>query len=136
MVLPDLVAGRIDLAYGDATAPQELIKTGKIRPLAVTGTSRHVNYPDVPTVAESGFPDFSYYSWDIFLVRTETPPPITEKLKAAVRRVLEGIEYPAALRANGSEPMLDDLPAIQRMMTEEVALYKSLIATVGESRWR
>lgn len=132
--LPDLVAGRIDMAYGDATATQELIKTGKIRPLAVTGTSRHVNYPDVPTVAESGFPDFSYYSWDIFLVRSETPAPITEKLKTAVRRVLNGREYPASLRANGSEPMLDDLPAIQRMLTEEVALYKSLIAsTVGKN---
>ncbi|TWG79026.1 tripartite-type tricarboxylate transporter receptor subunit TctC [Cupriavidus gilardii J11] len=129
-VLPDLVAGRIDMAYGDATATQELIKTGKIRPVAVTGTSRHVNYPDVPTVAESGFPDFSYYSWDVFLVRSETPAPITEKLKAAVRRVLNGRDYPASLRANGSEPMLDDLPAIQRMIAEEVTLYKSLIASL------
>lgn len=130
MALPDLVAGRIDMAYGDATATQELIKTGKIRPLAVTGTSRHVNYPDVPTVAESGYPDFSYYSWDVFLVRSETPAPVTEKLRSAIRRVLNGREYPASLRANGSEPMLDDLPAIQRMITEEVTLYKSLIASL------
>lgn len=129
-VLPDLVAGRIDMAYGDATATQELIKTGKIRPVAVTGTSRHVNYPDVPTVAESGFPEFSYYSWDVFLVRSETPAPVTEKLKAAVRRVLNGRDYPASLRANGSEPMLDELPAIQRMIAEEVTLYKSLIASL------
>lgn len=135
VALPDLAAGRVDIAYGDATATQELIKAGKIRPLAVTGTSRHPNYPDVPTVAESGFPEFSYYSWDIFLVRSETPAPVTEKLKAAVRRVLNGHEYPASLRANGSEPMMDDLPAIQKMLTDEVALYKSLIAsTVGETR--
>ncbi|RYF34009.1 MAG: tripartite tricarboxylate transporter substrate binding protein [Comamonadaceae bacterium] len=134
-VLPDLAAGRIDIAYGDATATQELIKAGKIRALAVTGTSRHPNYPDVPTVAESGLPEFSYYSWDVFLLRSETPAPVFEKLKTAVRRVLNGQEYPATLRANGSEPMLDDLPAIQKMMTDEVVLYKSLIAaTSAESR--
>jgi tripartite-type tricarboxylate transporter receptor subunit TctC len=135
VVLPDLAAGRIDLAYGDATATQELIKAGKIRALAVTGTSRHPNYPDVPTVAESGLPEFSYYSWDVFLLRSDTPAPIFDRLKTAVRRVLNGQEYPAALRANGSEPMLDDLPAIQKMMTDEVVLYKSLIAaTSAESR--
>ena len=133
--LPDLAAGRIDIAYGDATATQELIKAGKIRALAVTGTKRHPNYPDVPTVAESGLPDFSYYSWDVFLVRSETPAPITEKLMAAIQRVLHGPDYPAFLRANGSEPMLDDMPAIQKMMVDEVTLYKSLIAsTSAESR--
>lgn len=134
-VLPDLAAGRIDLAYGDATATQELIKAGKIRALAVTGTTRHPNYPDVPTVAESGLPEFSYYSWDVFLLRSDTPAPIFDKLRTAVRRVLNGQEYPASLRANGSEPMLDDLPAIQKMMADEVVLYRSLIAaTSAESR--
>jgi tripartite-type tricarboxylate transporter receptor subunit TctC len=132
IALPDVAAGRIDIAYGDATATQELVKTGKIRALAVTGKTRHPNYPDVPTVAESGLPDFSYYSWDVFLVRTDTPTGVTEKLRTAIRRVLEGKAYPASLRANGSEPMMDDLPAIQKMLTDEVELYKSLIAdTVG-----
>jgi tripartite-type tricarboxylate transporter receptor subunit TctC len=137
-MLPDLIAGRIDIGYGDATAPLDLVKTGKLRALAVTGTTRHRNYPDVPTAAESGLPEFSYYSWDVFLIRSETPAPITEKLQAAIRRVLNGSEYPASLRANGSEPMLDDLPAIQKMITDEVALYKSLIESTpgasGENR--
>jgi len=131
-MLLDLMGDRgVDIAFGDATAPQELIKTGKIRALAVTGKNRLPTLPDVPTVAESGFPDYTFYSWDVFFVRSETPAPIAEKLGAAIRRVLNGPDFPAYLRANGgSEVMLDSVPEIQRMMDNEVAAFKAIAHTL------
>lgn len=128
VMLQDLIGGRVDMAYGDTQSPQELIKVGKLRALAVTGASRHVAYPSVPTVAESGFPDFTYYSWNAFFVRSETPAPVAAKLGAAIRQVLSSPDFQAATRSRGAEPMLDDVPMVQRMMVQEVELYKALIA--------
>jgi len=130
-ILVDLVGNRVDIAFGDATAPQELIRAGKIRALALTGKTRLATLPDVPTVAESGFPDYTFGSWDVFFVRSETPAPITEKLGAAIRRVLSGPDFPAYLRANGgSEVMLESVPEIQRMMENELAAFKAIAHTL------
>lgn len=133
-ILQDLVGGRVDIAFGDAFAPQELIKAGKLRPLAVTGKTRIDAYPNIPTVAESGLPDYSFYTWDIFLVRSETPAPIAAKLGAAISRVMNGREWPAYLRANGgSETMRDSPPEIQRMLENEVDLYRTLAAKMPKT---
>lgn len=128
VMLQDLVGGRVDMAYGDTQSPQELIKAGKVRAIAVTGTSRHAGYPSVPTVAESGFPDFSYFSWNAFFVRSETPAPIINTLEAAIRKVLSAPAFQEMTRSRGADPLLDEGPTIQRMMLEEVTLYKGLIA--------
>ena len=65
------------------------IRAGLIRPVAVTSATRSVILPDVPTVAESGFPGFSDHTWFSFLAPAGTPPAIVNKLNTEINRILQ-----------------------------------------------
>jgi len=79
-----------------------MIKEGRLRALAITGDKRDPKFPEIPTMKESGFPDFETYVWASFYVRAETPDDVVDKLADAVRRAMnsdEGKAYQASLPA-------------------------------------
>src|SRR5690606_38407357 len=65
-----------------------LLREGKVRAIAVTGEKRSPDFPDVPTVRESGAPDYVLYSWNAFFVRSEVPESIRAKLGDAIKQVM------------------------------------------------
>jgi tripartite-type tricarboxylate transporter receptor subunit TctC len=83
----DVAGGQLDLAVGELAGTAELIRTGKVRALATTGDARHRDFPDVPTVKEL-FPDFVTYSWNSFYVLAATPEGPTNRLAAAMQKIL------------------------------------------------
>jgi tripartite-type tricarboxylate transporter receptor subunit TctC len=66
-----------------------------VRALAITNDRRHPDHPDVPTMKESGYPEFETYVWTSFFVRAETPDDITKKLADAMQKVLVADEAKA-----------------------------------------
>ncbi len=87
-ILTDLVGNQLDLALVDLGGALPLLKSGKVRAVAVTGETRHPEMPDVPTVRESGYPEFVRYSWGGFYVRADTPDALTNRLADAMQNVL------------------------------------------------
>src|SRR5690606_27944895 len=81
------------------------IADGKIKALAVAGTERSKEYPNIPTVRESGYPDFFSYGWSALYVRAETSEAITTKLEKAMQEVMKSPNAKEVTEAGGSELM-------------------------------
>ncbi len=85
--MPALVAGDTDFAIDNIASYTPLIKSGKVRALAVTCAERWPTFTEVPTMAESGVPNFIITSWGAFVLPKGTPMAIAEKLSAAVKAI-------------------------------------------------
>ncbi len=99
----DVMAGQVPLLWVSIPAATQYIKTGKLRALAVSTTKRSVIFPDVPTMAESGFKDFEVDSWYAMFVPAGTPKPIIDTLYNAVVKVLAQPSTKEKLIAQGAE---------------------------------
>jgi tripartite-type tricarboxylate transporter receptor subunit TctC len=94
-----LVAQEVDAAMPDGPSSLSLIQEGRLRAIAVTGPLRAQVLPNVPTIAESGYPGFNVSGWGGVLVPSGTPGPVIAKLNAAIAQVLrtpEAVERMAA----------------------------------------
>jgi tripartite-type tricarboxylate transporter receptor subunit TctC len=88
IAVPDLMTGRITMAFAGATVALPLIREGKLRALAVTSPTRSPAVPDLPTMVESGFPDFDITAWFGLMAPVGTPTPIIDMLHREALRVL------------------------------------------------
>jgi tripartite-type tricarboxylate transporter receptor subunit TctC len=86
--VPDLLAGRITMAFASATVALPLAREGKLRALAVTSLARSPAAPDLPTMAESGFPGFDITAWFGLMAPVGTPASIIDRLHRETMRVL------------------------------------------------
>lgn len=100
----DLVAGRIELLFGTPSPVLPHLRAGKLRALAVTSTRRASFLPDLPTVAESGFPGYELALWFGLFAPAGTPAAILDRLTADTRKVLAMPETREALALQGLEP--------------------------------
>lgn len=82
--LQDLLGGQITSMFGDIVVVSPEIRAGKLRPLAVTSSQRHPAYPNVPTIAESGYPHFEALSWQGVFAPAKTPAPVLERLNREI----------------------------------------------------
>ena len=99
----DVMAGQVPLLWVSIPAATQYIKAGKLRALAVSTTKRSVIFPDVPTMAESGFKDFEVDSWYAMFVPVGTPQAIVDALYNAVVKVLAQPSTKEKLIAQGAE---------------------------------
>jgi tripartite-type tricarboxylate transporter receptor subunit TctC len=95
--IQDVVAGHIQFTFEGISVLLPLIQTGQLRALAVTGTSRSPLLPDVPTMIQSGFPDFATNAWTGLLAPAGTPPDVIARLNGAVNASLKTAEMKTAL---------------------------------------
>lgn len=105
------------------------IAAGKIKPLAVTGAKRLPDLPDVPTVAESGFPGFEAYSWIGIFAPSATPPETVRKLTDAFRETLQSPEVHGKLTALGFEVMATDGAGADRHARQEYERWSTFVRT-------
>jgi tripartite-type tricarboxylate transporter receptor subunit TctC len=99
-MLTDVVGGQVEVGVIDFTGAIELMKGGRIRLLAITADKREPKFPEVPTMKESGFPEFETWVWSAFFLRAETPDDVVEKLAAAMHKAMTseaGRAYQATL---------------------------------------
>ena len=102
--LADLLSGQVQLMFSSVVAILPHIKAGKLRGLAVTGARRLASMPELPTIAESGFPGYEASSWYGILAPAGTPREIVAKLNAELSKALEQPEVRSSLLAEGAEP--------------------------------
>ncbi|MFM8546650.1 MAG: Bug family tripartite tricarboxylate transporter substrate binding protein [Betaproteobacteria bacterium] len=122
--LADLAGGQVDLMFETLTATLPLIRSGKLRPIAVSSATRSAALPDMPTIAESGYPGFSGVPWIAMAAPAKTPREIVRKLNADINRILASDEVRQNFQTMGSEPMIMDpeqLTAFLRAETEKWA---------------
>lgn len=91
-VIPAVMGGHIHAFFPEVGIMQKYLESGSLRALAVTSKERHRDLPNVPTMVEKGFSDFVTSSWQAYLVRSETPPEIVDKLGKAFKEGLKDKE--------------------------------------------
>ena len=105
-MLAETMAGRIQYAWVPAVSSMGLVKEGKVRPLAVSTPKRIAALPEVPTIAEAGFPEAESIFWVALLAPAKTPSEIVAKVNAEVNRALGSQEMADRLVKLGTEAML------------------------------
>ena len=87
--MTDLIGGRTQSTIDGLVTLYPLIQEGKLRPLAIARGERWPALPDVPTLVESGYPDFTHDAWDGVAAPAGTPPAIIDTLNAAINTALK-----------------------------------------------
>ena len=109
--IPDLLNGQIDFTFISAALAAPHIRSGKLRPLAVSYDKRLKSHPDLPTVGELGYPEAAVLPWTGFFAPARTPAPIVHRLAAELKKALQDAEVIRrndALEAVNPELFLED----------------------------
>jgi len=127
--LTDLLAGRIQFMF--ATIPSVIphIRAGKLRAIAVSSLKRSRSLPDVPTVAEKGFGDFSAGSWFGFFAPKGTPAPVIALLNKSVNDALPSLE--AQMIREGADPVGGTPEQFGKFTRQEYEKWKSIVRESG-----
>ena len=129
--ITDLLGGHIPMAALSIASGMPHIQGGKVRGLAVTSAARSPALPDVPTVAESGFPGFDANGWLGILVPNGTPPAVIAKLNAELTKVMQSQDMRKALLAQGVEARTSTPEQFGAMIRSETAKWGKIIADAG-----
>ena len=130
-MMQDLLGGQIPLMFINQDVALPHIKAGKLRALAVTSLQRNPLYPDVPTVAESGFAGYQALSWSGISAIRGTPQPIIDKLEAALRKVMTSPEIKQRLESVGFVVPPSGARLYTDFVKSELDLWTQVIRTAG-----
>lgn len=126
-----LVAGEVQVLTGTVVSTLQLISAGRLRALAVTGASRSKALPDLPTVAESGYPGFDADAWYGLLVPANTPAGVVERIRAEVHTALRASDVQAAMLRQGLNPQPSAPAELAARIKAETALWAGIIKDAG-----
>lgn len=127
-IVTALVNKSVDVSFVDVSAIP-MIKSGRIRALAVGPSVRSKMLPDVPTVAEAGVPGFDYTSWYGFAAPARTPPAIIVSLNHELQKALADPDVQAKLAGASMEPRPGSPEALGTFMAQDVARWKKVVTT-------
>ncbi|MEH2543201.1 Bug family tripartite tricarboxylate transporter substrate binding protein [Bradyrhizobium sp. AZCC 1699] len=127
----ELVAGRLSMAFVPPTGALPLAREGKVRALAVTSLERHAGAPDLPTMAESGFPSFDLTVWFGLMAPARTSPAIVEKLHRETVRILAMPEMRKRFDDLGIEPIGNSPAEFAAAIGGEIPRWSKLIREAG-----
>ena len=125
--LTEMVAGRVDMMFDQPASSSSFVKSGKLKPLAVTSKTRLAAYPDIPTMAESGFPGYEAISWFGLAVPAGTPAEIVKRLNEATVKALASPEVKDKLEATGITTSASTPTAFSDMIKTEIGRWRTVI---------
>jgi tripartite-type tricarboxylate transporter receptor subunit TctC len=125
--LTDPIAGQYELSLWTPLAITPYVKSGKLKPLAVTGPKRMAFLPNVPTFAEAGLPQYDHSSWLSVYAPAGTPKPIVDRLNAEIAKMVASPKIAKKLEDSGVEPFLTTPQQLADLMHKETAENAKLI---------
>jgi tripartite-type tricarboxylate transporter receptor subunit TctC len=125
--LQDLLGGRVAAWYATFATAAPHIEAGKVIPLASTGTQRLGGLPNIPTIAESGYPGFSATNWYAFVASSKVPTPVLDRWNVELVKVLSAPDVVDQLNKHGLVPMPGSRDDLARYMAKETATWGRII---------
>ncbi|XAH24030.1 tripartite tricarboxylate transporter substrate binding protein [Xylophilus sp. GW821-FHT01B05] len=122
--ITDLAGGQLDMAISDAFSALPHVQSGKLRVIATAGPTRHVSFPDVPTLSEEGVP-FDRGTWIGLFAPAATPPAIVAQLSAAVKGLSANPAFRADVTKLGFSPVFMSSAEVARMLAQEIEAWKA-----------
>jgi tripartite-type tricarboxylate transporter receptor subunit TctC len=130
LIMTDLMGKQLDFALVDLGGAVPLITAGRIRALAVSGETRHADFPNVPAVNET-YPHYVQYSWNSFYVRSQTPDDIAAVLARELRSAMATPEGKDLMKTSGMEYVALPPAEMQRFARDELERFKRIAKTAG-----
>ncbi len=127
----DVLSGEVQMMFDTTSSAMGQIKAGKFRPLAVTSPQRSAELPNVPTIAEAGYPAAEMTTWYGLFVTGGTPRPIVLQLHAELERVLKLPDVQARLKGLGGEPGNLSLEAFAELNRSDYERFGKLIRSAN-----
>jgi tripartite-type tricarboxylate transporter receptor subunit TctC len=126
-----VIAGQVEILFGSLPAVLPHAKSGRVRPLAVGTPKRSPSLPDVPTVAESGFPGFDASLWLAIMAPAGTSAPIVDRLQKEIVAVIASPDTADALNKAGAEPITSTPAELAAMVKDGVDKYARVVKQAG-----
>ena len=126
-----VVAGQVEMLFGSLPALLPHAKSGRVRALAVGTPKRSPSLPDVPTVAESGYPGFDASLWLALVAPAGTPQPIIERLNKELAAIIASPDAREALDKAGAEPLSGTPADLSAMIRDGIPKYAKVIKAAG-----
>jgi tripartite-type tricarboxylate transporter receptor subunit TctC len=127
----DLLAGRVQVMFSPATAVISLVQDGRLKVLASSGRKRPGILPDLPTMIESGMPDFDTAIWFGLTAPAGTPREVIDKLTRAVREAVKSSDVVAAWRPQGVDPLDGGADDLARLEASELKRWSAVATAAG-----
>jgi tripartite-type tricarboxylate transporter receptor subunit TctC len=131
LALVDVAAGQIDIFLTTMPGGMPFIRSGRVKPVAVTGLKRAQLLPEVPTIAESGYAGFEVSGWQGLVAPARTPTAVIAKLHDEVARVLTLPEFKERLATEGAEPVGGTSEAFGAYLKNEMTKWAKVIRQSG-----
>jgi tripartite-type tricarboxylate transporter receptor subunit TctC len=131
--LNDLMGGHIPISFNNLPESIGQIQAGTVRPIAVTTITRSPFLPDVPTVAESGYPGYNAVGWGAIFVPNGTPQPIIDKLNATIAKAVTLPEVKKQFEEQGTQAASSTQAEMAKLLREEYARLGALAKSIGVS---
>ena len=127
----DVLSGEVQMMFDTTSSAMPQIKAGKFRPLAVTSPARSAELPNVPTIAEAGYPAAEMTTWYGLFVTGGTPKPVVDALAAELKKALALPDVQAKLRGLGGEPGKLTTAEFAKLNRDEYERFGKLIKTAN-----
>ena len=125
--LTDLLAGQVQLMFDTPITSMPHVRSGKLKAFAVTSAKRSAALPELPTIAELGYPGYDAGIWFGVVVRKGTPAPVISKLNAELRKILDNAELRAKFGAQSLDLMSSTPEEFNAFLAAEVAKWRKVI---------
>ena len=129
--LVDLMAGQVQVMFGNILSSLQYVRIGRIRALAVTSVKRSGVIPDLPTVIESGVPGYETTTWHGWLGPAGLPPELVAKLNAELARAVRSREVMEKLSDDGGEPVAGSPEHFRNHLAAEIARWRKVVRDAG-----
>jgi len=125
------MASQVEMASVALPAAVEIVKSGRVRGMAVTSIKRNTSLPDVPTLAEAGFPGFVDYTWVGLFFPAKTPPEMVKRMNQEMSVLLKNQDFLNKLNAVGFEPVGGNPQEAAEYLHTELAKWSKVIKEIG-----
>ena len=129
--LQDLMGGQIQVVFTSLPSVAGLIRSGQVRPLAVTSAQRVPSFKDIPTIAESGYPGFDVNPWFGLMAPAATPAEVILKINADLREVLSSKDVVDKFAAQGAEPLITTSAQFAAIVKTDITKWSALVKSSG-----
>lgn len=130
-MLQDMLGGQIPMMFINQDVALQHVRAGKLRALAATSLQRNPLYPDVPTIHESGFPNFQALSWSGISLIKGTPQPVADKFEAAMKKIMASADIKQRLESVGFIVPPPGAAAYTQFVKSEIDLWTKVIKVAG-----
>jgi len=131
LALIDLLAGQVQLTFGNVLSSRGYVKSGRLRALAVSSAKRSAVLPGLPTVSESGVPGYDTASWYGYLAPAGTPQPIVQRLNAEIINAIKSADMSERLATDGAEPAGGTPDDFGQYIAKEIARWRKVVKEAG-----